>query len=376
MNMIPLALYIHIPWCIKKCPYCDFNSHVIKTSIPQRSYIDALIRDFGNDLQHIHNGTLISIFIGGGTPSLFEPGLIAQLLQAINQRFAINNIEITLEANPGTIEQKRFESFRQAGINRISLGIQSLHDDKLQQLGRIHSSNEAIAAITAAKNAGFTNINCDLMFGLPNQSIEQAINDLEQIITLNPQHISWYQLTIEPNTLFHYKPPVLPIDEIIWQMEQQGQQLLADNNYQQYEVSAYAKQNFHCQHNVNYWEFGDYMGIGAGAHGKITHPETHKITRYWKIKHPDNYLLAKNFYGHKKTVPENESAFEFMLNALRLQKPIPVDLFTERTHLSIDRIRKTLLNAQEKKFLLFYDNNIKLTNLGKRFLNTVIEMFL
>ena len=249
---IPLTLYIHIPWCIKKCPYCDFNSHAIKTEIPQQAYLDALLRDFEQELETIQDRQLTSIFIGGGTPSLFEPQLMSQLLQTINKHLNINHIEITMEANPGTVEQKRFEAFHKAGINRISLGIQSLQDDKLQALGRIHNADEAKKAITVAKNAGFKNINCDLMFGLPEQSISQALNDLETIIAFNPQHISYYQLTIEPNTLFHHQRPVLPNDEIIWQMQQQGQQLLTQNNYQHYEVSAFCKETFNCQHNNNY----------------------------------------------------------------------------------------------------------------------------
>jgi len=372
----PLSLYIHLPWCVKKCPYCDFNSHAVKTDIPQEIYLNTLIRDLEQDLSMIHGRKLTSIFIGGGTPSLFAPKYIAQLLNTIDQRLPINNIEITMEANPGTVEQKRFEGFHKAGINRISLGIQSLQDEQLKTLGRIHSAEEAKHAVQAAERSGFANINCDLMFGLPEQTIEDALFDLNAVIALNPQHISWYQLTIEPNTLFHHQKPKLPDDEIIWQMQEQGQQLLNENNFTQYEVSAYANNNRQCQHNLNYWEFGDYLGIGAGAHGKITDPGSQQIIRYWKIKHPNNYLMAKNFYGDKKQIPKNDLAFEFMLNALRLQKPILLSLFTARTFLDKTTIKPILKEAQENHLLHFDDKQFELTQLGHQFLNDVVEMFL
>ena len=270
-SLPPLALYIHIPWCIRKCPYCDFNSHKSPDSLPEQVYVDCLLNDLEHHLPEIWGRRLSSIFIGGGTPSLFSASSIDRLLSGIHARMGcISDMEITLEANPGTLEQGRFRDFRDAGINRLSIGVQSFNEQHLTQLGRIHDSSQACKAIESAVNAGFDNFNIDLMFGLPEQSIEQGLHDLQQALSYNSSHLSWYQLTIEPNTLFHSHPPNLPDDDRISELQDLGQQLLCEHDFNQYEISAYAKNKKYCRHNLNYWEFGDYLGIGAGAHGKIS----------------------------------------------------------------------------------------------------------
>ena len=350
----------------------------MKNELPEQQYIDALLNDFKQSLAALQGRSLSSIFIGGGTPSLFSADAIAYLLTNIDILSPLpSNIEITLEANPGTAEQQRFTGFRQAGINRLSLGIQSLRDESLQYLGRIHSAQEARNAVHMARVAGFNNLNIDMMFGLPKQTAEQALEDLQQGLALQTEHFSWYQLTLEPNTLFYAKPPPLPDDEIIWQMHQQGQQLLAKQGYQQYEVSAYAKQQQHCQHNINYWQFGDYLGIGAGAHSKLTDTQTHRVLRLSQVKNPRDYLsLAKNTKNSETIVSEQQQCFEFMLNALRLNQPIEFSLFEQRTGLSIHFIKKTLALAEQKGLLIVNNNTIAKTELGTRFLNDTVELFL
>jgi oxygen-independent coproporphyrinogen-3 oxidase len=284
--------------------------------------------------------------------------------------------EITLEANPGTVDQKKFKALREAGINRLSLGIQSFQDEKLKQLGRIHGASEAHSAIQAVLAAGFENFNIDLMFGLPQQSLKDALFDLATAIQYQPTHLSWYQLTIEPNTYFAQFPPKLPKDESIWKIQQQGQALLNEHDYCQYEISAYSKQGFHCQHNRNYWEFGDYIGIGAGAHGKLTDPATGKIYRKWKVKHPKQYLTAEQLVAEEKQVLKEDLAFEFFLNAFRLYEAIPLSLMTERTGLTRDQLEPKLQSAQEAGLLQSANNNLTTTPLGKRFLNNLLEIFL
>lgn len=373
----PLSLYIHFPWCIRKCPYCDFNSHSLKISLPETAYLEALIADLEADLTKVAHRKIISIFMGGGTPSLFTPLSLQRLLTDINQRVEFaDNIEITLEANPGTVEYQRFADYREAGINRLSIGVQSLQDEKLKALGRIHGAEEAIKAAQAAHAAGFTNFNLDLMHGLPNQTIEDGLYDLQTALSLNPTHLSWYQLTLEPNTFFAHKPPQLPIDEVIDELHDQGRKLLAHHDFQQYEISAYSKNNYRCQHNVNYWEFGDYLGIGAGAHSKITDVTNQTITRQWKVKNPKDYLDHKNnFIGEEKIINKKELPFEFMLNALRLYQDISVDLFLTRTGLPITAIKNHLTKAAEKE-LLHWDNDvIRITDLGRRFYNNLVEIF-
>lgn len=374
----PISLYIHIPWCIRKCPYCDFNSHTLKSALPENDYVQALIADLNQKLHLVQNRTIHSIFIGGGTPSLFHAKSYEYLLNKLHLSLIIpSDTEITLEANPGTIEQKRFHDYRQLGINRLSLGVQSFQNDKLVILGRIHNRDDARRAVMVAQEVGFNNINLDLMFGLPQQTLADSIYDLQTAINLKPQHISWYQLTLEPNTYFYKFPPSLPEDDSIWEMQTQGHTLLHQNSYQHYEISAYARDHKQCCHNLNYWEFGDYIGIGAGAHSKITDLNDFSITRYWNIKHPTEYLSAqKSFIAGQKVIPNVELPLEFMLNALRLQKPLPLILLTKRTGLDPSTIEKQLNEAQQKNLLTIRNNTIHLTAQGMRFLNDVLEIFL
>lgn len=378
LTLPPLALYIHLPWCIRKCPYCDFNSHTLRDELPEKVYIDKLLMDLEHDYPSVKGRPLVSLFIGGGTPSLFSPMAIERLLTAIDDRFHLaKDIEITLEANPGTVDFERFAGYRAAGVNRLSIGIQSFQADKLQVLGRIHNAGEAIRSLETARAAGFENFNCDLMFGLPQQILADALFDLNTAIALNPSHLSWYQLTIEPNTFFAHKPPRLPQDENIWEMQEQGQELLAKNGYIQYEISAYSQADKSCQHNKNYWEFGDYLGIGAGAHAKLTDTINQTIYRTWKIKNPRDYLNAQSsFIGEQQKVISNELPFEFMLNALRLYQPIPVSLFEERTGLPISSMSKPLNQAQQKGLIEWDNQVITTTDLGKRFYNDLVEMFI
>jgi oxygen-independent coproporphyrinogen-3 oxidase len=363
---------------VRKCPYCDFNSHALRQALPEDAYIDALLADLEQQLPKVWGRRLTSIFIGGGTPSLFSPEAIERLLNGIRAYLPFSSaLEITLEANPGTVEQQRFIGYRQAGINRLSLGIQSFQDDKLKALGRIHDSHTAKQAIIAVKTAGFDNFNIDLMFGLPEQTLSDALYDLQTAIDLQPTHISWYQLTLEPNTVFHRYPPTLPLDDDIWYMQEQGIQLLAQAGYQQYEISAYNQPKQQCQHNRNYWEFGDYLGIGAGAHGKITDFQQQTVTRYWNTRQPKDYLdCTKAFTAGERQLDIAELPFEFMLNVLRLSQTIPFTLFNERCGLPLEIIKPTLEQAQQKGLLTTSNYGMRLTDLGKRFLNDVVQMFL
>lgn len=376
-QQIPLSLYIHLPWCVHKCPYCDFNSHQVPAVIPETTYIDCLINDLQRDLENYRKQRpLHSIFIGGGTPSLFSAKAVAKLLNAVDHYWGITaNTEITMEANPGTAEQQRFIDYHHAGINRLSLGIQSFADNKLRALGRIHNGNEAENAMQIALSAGFNNINLDLMHGLPQQSITQGLDDLQHAIELQPTHISWYQLTIEPNTIFYKKPPHLPHDKLIFSLQQQGEQLLAKNNYQQYEVSAYAQPGQQCEHNLNYWQFGDYLGIGAGAHGKITLTKNNMM-RTRKVRQPKSYLQRDNPLIEEKIIDKNSLAFEYMLNALRLNIPVNLDHFSARTDLAAEDIAIPLKRAEEKKLIHINNNIIEKTPLGQRFLNDLLHFFL
>lgn len=374
---IPLSLYIHIPWCVRKCPYCDFNSHESRQSIPEAQYVDALLRDLDNHLPLIWGRRLVSIFFGGGTPSLFSPESIEKILLGVHSRFSTQaDLETTLEANPGTVDESRFRGFRQAGINRLSIGIQSLQDDKLKALGRIHNRDYALRAIETAKQAGFDNFNVDLMHGLPQQSLQDAACDLQDALTFQPPHLSWYQLTIEPNTLFHAQPPPLPKDNILADIQEQGSQLLMNAGLQQYEVSAYARPGHECQHNLNYWEFGDYLGIGAGAHSKITDFDQQVIRRHWQPKHPKDYLTTTTPCSNQQILTEQDTLFEFMLNALRLTQGVPSHLFTERTGLPLSRIESLLTTAINKNLLMNDPFRLCATPFGQQFLNNVIELFL
>lgn len=370
---IPLSLYIHIPWCVRKCPYCDFNSHQIRNKLPEKDYIAALFSDLEQDLPKVWGRSVRSIFIGGGTPSLFSPEAIDQLLSGIRARIPlIANPEITLEANPGTVDNTRFQGFRQAGINRLSIGIQSFNDSALQKLGRIHGRSQAITAIEAAQLAGFKSINIDLMFGLPAQSLELALQDLQTAVSYQPEHLSWYQLTIEQNTFFsHQKPAHLPNDDLQWRMQTAGQRYLAEQGYQQYEISAYAKPGQQCQHNLNYWKFGDYLGIGAGAHTKIT--EATNITRLTKQRHPHSYI--QNRQANVTILTPEEASLEFMINALRLVEGFMQQEFIENTGLNLAFIEKNLQLAYKKGWLIKEKERIYSTETGRRFLDDLLSLF-
>ena len=376
----PLSLYVHIPWCVQKCPYCDFNSHALKAEIPELDYIDALIEDLDTDLAAYRlaedSRSLHSIFIGGGTPSLISPEEIGRLLKAIEARIPFcENIEITMEANPGTVEAGRFNAYREVGVNRISIGIQSFQDEKLKRLGRIHGSDEATRAANLATEAGLNSFNIDLMHGLPDQSIDDALSDLKQAIALNPPHLSWYQLTIEPNTLFYSKPPTLPDDDDLWDIFEQGHQLLTEAGYVQYEISGYSKPGLQCRHNLNYWRFGDYLGIGCGAHGKISFADG-TITRTVKVKHPRGYLNPQKPYLDQETqVEDSERPFEFFMNRFRLLESCPKQDFVERTGLPLDAIQSSIDWALGKNYLTDNGSEWQITEQGKLFLNDLLAAF-
>ncbi|MDD9177500.1 MULTISPECIES: radical SAM family heme chaperone HemW [Aliivibrio] len=377
----PLSLYIHIPWCIQKCPYCDFNSHALKTTIPEAQYISALIDDLDTDLARYdmqnESRKLHSIFIGGGTPSLITAPEIKRLLTEVEKRLPFaDDIEITMEANPGTVEAGRFIEYREAGVNRISIGVQSFQQEKLEKLGRIHGKDEAIRAARLAHEAGLNSFNLDLMHGLPNQSIDDALSDLKQAIDLNPPHLSWYQLTIEPNTVFYYKPPTLPDDDDLWDIFEQGHQILADAGYVQYEISGYSKVGYQCRHNLNYWRFGDYLGIGCGAHGKLSFADG-RIVRTTKIKHPRGFLdLTKPYLIDEQEVVDHDRPFEFFMNRFRLLEACPKQDFIDKTGLGFESIQETIDWAKEKKYLDETETHWQITEHGKLFLNDMLEAFM
>ncbi|MCX4190656.1 radical SAM family heme chaperone HemW [Methylophaga sp. OBS3] len=376
----PLSLYIHVPWCVRKCPYCDFNSHKASDNLPEQAYVDALIADLAQECPSVWGRTVQSIFIGGGTPSLFSAEAYDRLFSGIRALLPLKaDAEITMEANPGTFEAARFRDYRQLGINRLSIGIQSFNNAALERLGRIHNGNEAQRAVEIAYQAGFDNVNLDLMFGLPGQTEAEAITDVTTAIALQPQHISYYQLTIEPNTLFYQQPPTLPDDDPIIDWQEGNQARLADAGYLQYEVSAYAQKGKQCRHNVNYWQFGDYLGIGAGAHGKISDAATQTITRRVKQKQPQAYLdkahdsqvLLKTELLHARDI-----GFEFMLNALRLTNGFPTPLFQQHTGIPLGQFNEALQQAEAMELLEYDVRHIRPTDKGKRYLNTLIELFL
>jgi putative oxygen-independent coproporphyrinogen III oxidase len=376
MPNIPLSLYIHLPWCVRKCPYCDFNSHEAKGSLPEELYVSALIDELRLHEAILADRPLLSIFFGGGTPSLFSPDAIARILRGVRELATLTpDCEITLEANPGTIDQERFVGFHAAGINRLSLGIQSLQEEKLKTLGRIHDREQALRAMSFVREAGFSNFNIDIMYGLPQQTIDEALEDIRLALTFKPTHFSWYQLTIEPNTLFHHQPPTLPHDDALWEMQQAGQSLIQSLGYQQYEVSAYAQPKRECVHNLNYWEFGDYLGIGAGAHSKIS--DKINIYRMAQIKNPRDYLDATKRRSMVKTpVQEKDCSFEFMLNALRLTQGVPAILFEQRTGLALQTIAPLLEEARSRGLLLDEQERICPSERGRQYLNDLMAMFL
>ncbi len=376
---LPLSLYIHIPWCVRKCPYCDFNSHTAERALPEQAYVNALLGDLDQDLPQAAGRTVETVFIGGGTPSLFSPEAIHTLLEGVATRLSLApQAEITLEANPGTAESGKFRGFREAGVNRLSIGVQSLNDRHLQALGRIHGRSEAIRAAKMAKEAGFENFNLDLMFGLPRQTQEEALEDVRGALALAPTHISFYQLTLEPNTLFHKHPPSLPADDSLWAMQEACQTLLAEQGYRQYEVSAYAREGFRCRHNENYWRFGDYLGIGAGAHGKIT-DTSGTIARSWKVRHPARYLESAGTpaaIGGSELVEQAELPLEFLMNHLRLREGFRGGVFTERTGLGLDALEPGLSLCVKDGLLEWRGTTLRCTEKGWNFLDNVLEKFL
>jgi oxygen-independent coproporphyrinogen-3 oxidase len=377
----PLALYVHLPWCVRKCPYCDFNSHEGKGALPFDDYIDALLRDLDQDLPLVWGRTVHSVFFGGGTPSLFPPEAIDRFLQAASARLRFApGLEITLETNPGTAEHGRFEHYRAAGVNRISFGIQSFDDESLRKLGRIHDSHEAEHAVKLAQDAGFDNFNLDLMYALPGQTLAMAERDLQRAFALQPAHVSHYQLTLEPNTVFFARPPKgIPDEDHAWDMQEHCQALLADAGYGHYEVSAYAKPGRQCAHNLNYWRFGDYLGIGAGAHGKITMGASQQILRRWKLKHPTRYLAqagTPQAIGGDDDITPERRPFEFMLNVLRLHEGFALADFPARTGLPLEAIADRLALAEQRGWLTLGPTHVVPTALGRRFTNDVVELFL
>ncbi|QTN47438.1 radical SAM family heme chaperone HemW [Ectopseudomonas mendocina] len=373
----PLALYIHIPWCVRKCPYCDFNSHAAGPTLPEEEYVDALLADLDIDLQHVHGRPLTSIFFGGGTPSLFSDRALGRLLEGVEQRVGFApDIEITLEANPGTFEQAKFKGYRSLGINRLSIGVQSFQEAKLKALGRIHDGSEAIRAADMARAAGFDNFNLDLMHGLPEQSIEDALFDLRTAISQGPTHLSWYQLTMEPNTVFWSQPPVLPEDDLLWDIQEAGQALLAAEGYAQYEVSAYARPGKQARHNLNYWTFGDFLGIGAGAHAKLSTPAGH-IQRTWKTRLPKDYLdPAKAFQAGERVLEAGELPFEYLMNVLRLTEGAPAELFSQRTDLPLQQLEQARREAERQGLLQADPARLVATAKGQLFLNDLLQLFL
>ena len=377
----PLSLYVHLPWCVRKCPYCDFNSHAQRGELPFAAYVDALLADLDHDLPLAWGRTVRTVFFGGGTPSLFPPEAIDHFLQQASSRLRFApDCEITLETNPGTAEHGRFEGYRAAGVNRLSFGVQSFDDGCLQRLGRIHDSREAVAAVGLAREAGFDNFNLDLMYALPGQTLAMAEDDVARAIALEPAHVSHYQLTLEPNTLFAARPPAgIPGHDEAWEIQERCQALLAAAGYAQYEVSAYARPGRQCAHNLNYWRFGDYLGIGAGAHGKLTLGAGQAILRRWKVKTPASYLAKAGSaaaIGGEERLPPERRPFDYMLNALRLNEGFALSEFEARTGLSRDAIAGELGRALEHGWITIDAGRVVPTELGRRFTNDVIELFL
>lgn len=378
MQLPPLSLYVHIPWCVRKCPYCDFNSHESNGEIPEAQYIDALLHDFRNAQQYAQGRPIQSIFFGGGTPSLFSAPGYVRLLEGLQATVPFApDIEITLEANPGTAERGKFADYRRAGINRLSIGVQSFDDLQLHSLGRIHGSDDARAAIEYARSAGFDNLNIDIMYGLRGQSTKDAMRDLQNAIAFEPEHLSWYQLTIEPNTEFYKRPPVLPEDDDLIDIQDSGLALLQANGYARYEISAFARNAMMARHNLNYWRFGDYIGIGAGAHGKITQVERGQIVRTRNKKQPEHYMNADGKYSAELApIPANEIAIEYLLNVLRMPEGFSTIAFEAATGLGFELIQKQVSSLQAQELLSFEDAHVRPTEKGQQFLNSVLETFL
>ena len=386
--LLPLSLYVHVPWCVRKCPYCDFNSHGVgrAATLPEAAYLDALLDDLAKECALIAPRALHSIFIGGGTPSLMSPTFYVRLLEGVERQIGmVPNAEITLEANPGTFEQARFAGFRDAGINRLSLGIQSFNDQALTALGRIHSGRDAHTAAERARAAGFDNINLDLMHGLPGQSVADALYDIKQALTLSPTHLSWYQLTLEPNTAFFSQPPALPEEEVLCAIQEEGHRCLAEQGFERYEISAYARrdatQDYRSRHNLNYWQFGDYLGIGAGAHGKLsTRSPTGEleITRRWKTRQPQAYLRRRHdlrgYLAGQRKVFHHERGLEFLMNALRLVDGVDRQWWAPRTGLDLGALDRQTHEARARGLLEESSTRVKASEQGLLFLNDLLAL--
>ncbi|MET0067034.1 MAG: radical SAM family heme chaperone HemW [Candidatus Thiodiazotropha sp.] len=373
----PLALYVHLPWCVRKCPYCDFNSHARPETLPESAYIDALLADLRSDLRGVAERRLTSVFIGGGTPSLFSARAIGALLQGVRDEMNCEpGLEVTLEANPGAVEIGDLAGYRRAGVNRLSLGIQSLDGNSLRALGRIHDVREALDAVNLAIRAGFTRINLDLMFGLPNQDLALAREDLQTALELDVEHISYYQLTLEPNTAFHHNPPRLPDEDLIWEIQEQGHEMLARSGFTQYEISAFSRADAECRHNLNYWRFGDYLGIGAGAHGKLSDTDG-RIERIWKQRHPQAYLQGadRTRVQGRRELTQEDRVIEFCMNALRLKQGVELDLFEARTGLPVQRLERPIREAIDRGLLQADPERLCASSLGQRFLNDLLMIF-
>ncbi|RAH37215.1 radical SAM family heme chaperone HemW [Halomonas sp. SL1] len=382
-SLPPLALYIHVPWCVRKCPYCDFNSHGVgaRASLPEEAYLAALIADLDADLPLAAGRVLVSIFIGGGTPSLMSADFYRRLLEAVSSRLPFaDDIEITLEANPGTVERGRFAGYRAAGINRLSIGVQSFQDAQLSALGRIHSGEEARLAVAEAREAGFDNLNLDLMHGLPGQTPALALDDLEQALALAPEHLSWYQLTLEPNTEFHSRPPELPEEEALWDIQELGHERLEAAGFARYEISAYAQPGRPARHNLNYWRFGDYLGIGAGAHGKLSahDDDGFHVERRWKTRQPEAYLRRhddpRGFVAGREPISPDELPLEFAMNALRLVEGVPLSTWSAHTGRPVGRLQANLEVARKKGLLVEDGERLQASPQGLLFLNELLAL--
>jgi putative oxygen-independent coproporphyrinogen III oxidase len=377
LSLPPLSLYVHFPWCTHKCPYCDFNSHVFKEELPEADYIQALLKDLDSEQDYIQGRLITSIYLGGGTPSLFRGASISALLQQIKQRVAITmNAEVSIEANPESVTLEKLNWYQEAGINRISLGIQSLQDAYLKRLGRAHDNIASHRAIKAVTQAGFTNFNIDLMYGLPQQSEQSGLQDIQTALTFNPPHISWYQLTIEPHTAFFKKPPILPHEETLINLQAKGIDHLIKAGFGQYEISAFSQPGFACRHNQNYWEFGDYLGIGAGAHGKITQPSKDIIIRYSKWSNPRTYLSSQHSQETNKIICKKQLPFEFMLNGLRNYQPVIRQHFESRTGLAWETLTSSLKHAESRGLLTWGEQSLRVSPLGRSFYNDLVALFL
>ncbi|MDH7944106.1 radical SAM family heme chaperone HemW [Pseudohongiella sp. SYSU M77423] len=392
LTLPPLSLYIHVPWCVRKCPYCDFNSHENESDeLPEDDYITALLDDLKHDLKYVQRREIQSIFIGGGTPSLLSAKAYERLFEGLQQHLTFaSDIEITLEANPGTAEREKFADYFLAGINRLSLGVQSFSPEQLQNLGRIHDSHDAERAIEYARNAGFKRLNIDIMYGLQQQAPEQALADLERAIGFDPEHISWYQLTIEPNTAFYKQPPPLPAEDTLIDMQDAGLALLEGAGYQRYEISAFAKQGEQARHNINYWQFGDYLGIGAGAHAKLSQPHRQRVLRLRKRKQPGHYLAAAKhslvqestnlanrypYLADASPIEAEELPLEYLLNALRLREGFTKTQFEQRTGLPYTVIADKVSVLQKQGLMDTTDEQVTTTIRGYHFLNSVLGYF-